>query len=390
MGLFFKPICKEWNIIMVADNPYGVSRFCANQSDIVTTQSITDMQNLGVSWLRFQPGGYVLETASGTPPTYSWAVMDDAVSKCNAAGIHITHSVHGAPAWGLQSTSCGGGTYIADPNWVQQHATALATRYNGQNGYGYLDCIEIGNEDYSQATLACRTYNNWTPAVLQAAPAIRAAGFVGKIGACALLTNNSSFLNTWFNGVYASDAAQYVDYFNFHFYRGGGISPPDMAPDNHSIDNFWTCIYNALVANGDPNKAIWMTETGYATFTGSSAAAADVVSQQQQSDYFMQTLDSVRRSGVVAKAFVYCMDQLSANNDPKSITQGYSPTVYLPAYYTYQNYIGQHPQWPGKSSSGLQSGVNASNFTSGLGTTAIASSTVGSGLKYFNQLSGAS
>lgn len=114
------------------------------------TNLFADMATLGLTWLRFQISWCSIELTQTSPPTYNWAVLDDAVSHCNTAGISIMYTLRGAPTWALTTASQLATTepfYLPDPTLMAQFATAVATRYNGQNGFGHIDAFAY-NEDF--------------------------------------------------------------------------------------------------------------------------------------------------------------------------------------------------------------------------------------------------
>lgn len=319
---------------MIPDNPYGVTIYNANAAiDELLLQLIADMQTLGLRWLRFQIPWNAIESPQGT---YNWTILDNIVEVASAAHINTVYSGMQPPSWGKDSNG------LPEPTHSATFYTQLATRYNGQNGHGYLDALEIFNEEFDNTSFANTTY----PAVANAVyTAIKNAGFTGKIGCASMLgISSSTHVTNWINRLYSNSIASLFDYFSLHYYNGP--NDPSQTGTFLSIDATLTAIKNALVANNDPNKALWITEFGYGTSTNGGHPAIDVISPALQSQYYSYILEAARKSGIVQKIMFYSMDLAHDNTDGSSITQGIVPNeTFLPAFSTVQQEIAAHPQW---------------------------------------------
>lgn len=80
----------------MAVNPYGVT--IASPGQTLLPARVTDMQNLHMGWLRYQVHWANIEIQQ-SPVVYNWAKLDDAVSKCNAAGIKVVFPIQTGPTW---------------------------------------------------------------------------------------------------------------------------------------------------------------------------------------------------------------------------------------------------------------------------------------------------
>jgi hypothetical protein len=114
------------------------------------TNLLADMAAQGLNTLRFQISWRNIELTQGN---YTWTVLDDAVSHCNAAGIRIFYTIRDAPTWALDPANgaqlaTSEPQYIMSPTLAAGFATQVATRYNGLNGHGVIDVIGF-NEDFS-------------------------------------------------------------------------------------------------------------------------------------------------------------------------------------------------------------------------------------------------
>src|SRR6266487_5545281 len=322
-----------------ADNPYGVSTYNASATNPATStgiplpQLIADMQALGLTWLRYQVSQSAIDSPQGT---YTWTSLDAAVSAANTAGINIIFGFDQPPAWGIDGT-----TGLPTPAYTTTIATLVAARYNGASGHGHLDAIEIWNEEFDFSS-----YNNTTYAAVANAgyTAIRGAGFTGKIGCAAMLgISSTAHVTTWVNQLYTSSISSLFDYLQLHYYNG--FYDPSLMSNWISFPAAVQAIQAALIANGDPNKPLWVTEFGYSNAT---------VSQANQSQYYAYIFNQARLlsqqtgGGPIAKIMFYTMDSGSTNTDPSSITGGLTPSeTYNTAYTTIGQWIAACPTWPG-------------------------------------------
>lgn len=151
------------------------------------TQLFADMQALGMTWLRFQLSWDSIELTQGN---YSWTVLDDAVSHCNAAGIKIWYTIRGAPSWALDPANggqltCSDGWYIMSPSKTAGFATVLMQRYYPGSPHGHLDALGF-NEDFNihnTSTSDTLTLNQTlTSGVPVTSFTINAAGFAPMVG----------------------------------------------------------------------------------------------------------------------------------------------------------------------------------------------------------------
>src|SRR5437762_13031889 len=98
----------------------------------------------GVKWARLQRDWSTIETSPGV---YNVSGLDQDVASANAAGVHISVPLQDAP--GFRKTQvCNGVNLFPGPAEMSGFAGIVAARYNGNNGHGYVDSFEIGNEEY--------------------------------------------------------------------------------------------------------------------------------------------------------------------------------------------------------------------------------------------------
>ncbi len=360
----------------MTDNPYGMTsfNFSATTNTEPLSQIISDMQALGLTWLRYQVPWKLVETPQGT---YTWTALDTTVSACNAAGINIDITLQNPPTWALTTASQQFDTvpqYAPDPTLMAGFASQVATRYNGAHGYGTIQAIELGNEDFNSLITPVGTGNfgtRYSPyaeynglggvttaniepgsdphyfvAVLVACSnAIRAVAPAMKIGIAAITWSYAPNVADFLAGLYAElpTAGNYYDFANLHYYPGAN-DPYIPSATELSLPQTWAAMQATMQAAGDL-KPIWITEFGWLTNNNGTPSAAQVT-QIQQSSFYQEFLENVRLSnGAVQKVFLYTLEYV--NNDNYSLVHKSGATLtYLPAFTTLQNYIAQYPTWP--------------------------------------------
>lgn len=323
----------------------------AARSSTFWTNFNADTTNLGLNWVRTQRRWSDIENPQGT---YNWTGLDDDVSKLNTAGLKISFPIQDAPSWALANPSqtVDGTHYLPDPTLMAGFATQVATRYNGLNGHGFIDAIEVGNEDfdiyydssYPLDTPPYQPYRDvsfFTPVLSAVSPAIRSASPKTLVGMCAMWWREFPHIQNFMTGIYTAGLKNYFDFANFHFYPGG--NDPYLSENSGIYPSFvaeYQKIQSVMLAYGDGAKPIWCTEFGWAV---TNVNQSTVITQDQQNAYYKEMLDFARQSGAIQKIFFYT---LSYDNDGMTLEQGTGPT-FTPteAYTTLKNYIAQYPHW---------------------------------------------
>jgi hypothetical protein len=372
--------------------PYGVTighplaTGTIDQSATVGT-AVADMQNLGVTWLRFQIPWHAVDatgTTNQNTATYTWTGWDDAVSQCNANGINIILSIFGAPS----QFQINGNKL--DPTYTANFATQIANRYNG-GVHGSVQGIEIGNEDYDVGTPDPADVAHFILTMKAVYPAIKAVLPSAKVGCAAMLQRNSAHITAYHETLLNPSTGAYIggvfqgDYLNFHYYTGAPTSgtcslnssfgtPVSLDPTIDipswnsgaglpSITTMWGLIQAKIQqyqANLPANFPVWVTETGFQINNNPGRNPCATVSQATQWQYLQDVLDSCRQSGVVQKAFVFTLGYFAGYTgsnpnyrDGMSLVQGtIASPVQTTAYNGLVNYTNQYASWNAGSSGG--------------------------------------
>jgi len=159
------------------DSPYGFTlrdepnHPAGSPGNGIDSELISEYKDLNVHWVRDQMKWSWTETQPGV---YNWTQLDQQVQLANQNGMHIVYVFQAAPSWHQITCPTDGFKHEFDVPGITAFATAVASRYNGLNGHGYIDAFEIGNEDFDNhwtgsmaGSLPCRGPNTFVP-VLEA------------------------------------------------------------------------------------------------------------------------------------------------------------------------------------------------------------------------------
>lgn len=316
--------------------PYGFTITTTN----VTQQTINYLKQLHVTWLRYQLNWRSIEPQ---PNQIDWSLLDSVVAIANANGIHITFPIQNAPPW-AKSTPCAGTHALPDPTQMALFASTLAQRYNGNNGHGFIDSYEIGNEEFDnifdgtmQASLPCRQPSLYGPVLKAVYPAIKAQSPHALVGMFGLWWVNLPHIRSYMQWLYQNGYGTYFDFANFHYYICSD-NPAQTVGDRPSFDLEWQTFHQIMSQYGDSGKPIWLTETGWTTSDVHQKAQC-IVSPQTQAQYMQYILNEAANSHVVQHVFWYT---INTRNDGMSIIQSGAP---LPGFYTMMGFVRNKPLW---------------------------------------------
>ncbi|MFD0462886.1 phytase [Microvirga aerilata] len=241
---------------------------------------MADYASMGVDWVRIDFWWRDIQWAAADGP-YNWGNHDKVVAAANKYGIKVIAELQGVPSW---AKATGGMANDANIKLYADFAKAAVEHFKGK-----VQHWEIWNEP--NLTMYWGAYPNaadYTKALKAAYTAIKAAdpnSFVISGG----LSPSPESGGSWYGAVefvkqmYANGAKGYFDALGFHPYSW------PLMPDDPAAWNGWqimeTGIRGAMVAAGDGDKKIWMTEMGAPT-TGPNA-----VSQQKQAEMIKQAVD---------------------------------------------------------------------------------------------------
>lgn len=108
----------------VEDLPYGMTNYVnPTNPPVLAQQMISDLATWGSgTWLRHQLQEQSIETAPGL---FNWALLDDAVYRCNVAGIKVWLCLQGFASWRLSIDGYGNNCKLAAPVTTAYAYTAI-------------------------------------------------------------------------------------------------------------------------------------------------------------------------------------------------------------------------------------------------------------------------
>jgi hypothetical protein len=226
--------------------------------------SIADANALGVDWVRrFVRWDQTEPSSSGSYNAGVIAELDDFISRAHASKKKVALTVFGTPGW-----AGGAGDYLNAPSNPNEYASfigRLAGRYKGR-----VQSWEIWNEA-DEAEFWHRTTPSpaaYAPLLKASYTAIKAADPTTQVVAGPLTGNNYEFVE----GLYREGAGGFFDAVGVHTDTACGINAPDIFyNENGRIGRFtflgFREVHSVMVAHGDGNKPITMSEMGWSTTT---------------------------------------------------------------------------------------------------------------------------
>ncbi len=226
-------------------------------------RSLQMVREMGSPWIvEFFPWAYY----QGSDGDIAWEHPDQVVSHAQAQGLTIIARLGLTPDWARPSDTPL--TYLDEEAYddFAAFAAAFAERYRDQ-----VDYLIIGNEpnlsyEWGYRSTTSDDYVNLLKVVY---PAVKAANPDMQILAGALAPTLEPEGSPWgmsdlhyLSGMYEAGAADYFDGLAVHAY---GLTFPALAEPDPEILNFRRVelVRGIMVAQGDEDKAIFITETGW-------------------------------------------------------------------------------------------------------------------------------
>ncbi len=213
---------------------------------------LADYAKLGVDWVRLDiHWDLVQPTKSGG---FDWTLVDKVFNAINAAGIKVVAVFNNVPSW-LDSTL----STQASQQALADFAKAAAIRYGSK-----VDYWEILNEQNKHGVDPA----DYTEALKKTYTAIKAVDaddtvITGGLAAVPNTGNGMWGAVDYLQQIYANGGGKYFDAVGYHPYTY------PLMPSDPAAWNGWeimeTGIRGTMLANGDANKQVWMTELGAPT-----------------------------------------------------------------------------------------------------------------------------
>lgn len=234
---------------------------------------LADYVRLGVDWLRIDLHWDSIQRSAGG--RMDWSLVDKVFNAVDAAGIEIVAVLNNTPDWVGSSLSSG---------WQQrafgEFAGAAAARYGN-----IVDYWEILNEP-NKGGVSPESYSGVLRESWNAIKAVDSNDVIISGGTAAVPQTGNGMYGAvdYLQRIYASGGGDYFDAVGYHPYTF------PLFPGSSQAWNGWQImedgIRDTMIANGDADKKVWMTELGAPTW-GQSVT----VSQADQARILREAVD---------------------------------------------------------------------------------------------------
>lgn len=280
---------------------------------------IGDVKQAGFNWMLQHVEWQEVEV---NPGEYDFSLLDPVVADANAAGTNLLLRFAHAPAFYRSDAS---GLMPADPSTFGSFMNAVASRYAGQ-----VQAYELWNEqnldrEAGTGNVDPSTYLPLLEAGYLGVKSADPAALV-LLGAPSPTTSNVAGVSiddvSYLQQLYAingGEAAAYFDVLSAH--PSGFSNPPDCTPATPqcSLSGAWNTddsffaftrvsqYRDAMVANGDTNKPIWLTEFGYCSdrLPPPGYEYCKYITEEQQAQFLTQAYRIARATPYIGAMFAW-------------------------------------------------------------------------------------
>lgn len=255
-------------------------------SDADINKALDMSKAAGITSMRIDISWAVDEATKGT---YDWSTTDSLVTKILAHQMSVLGMIYDTPTWLSGSTNPH--TPPSDPAKFAAFAAATAKHYLGQ-----ISAWEIWNEpNLSVFWTTGRDAAAYTGLLKAVYPAIKAVNPNAVVITGGLSPEPGTGLPgavAYLAAMYAAGAAGYFDAVGLHPYYYPYVPIIDDIAAAHAL----------MVAHGDGNKQIWMTELGAPTGTASNA-----VTEKKQALAIGKIVDFARQYSYIGPIYMYSL-----------------------------------------------------------------------------------
>lgn len=242
----------------------------------------------------------------GAAAAYNWSQLDQAVRAARTEGLDVLLNLKGpAPVWAQKpgADPLANGNAPLDPQDFRTFARAVALRYSP-----YVFAWEIWNEPNLSHYLIPPTADEYLPLLRAAYSGIRSSGatqpiITGGTSSSRGDTRDISFIER----LYLLGGRPYIDGIGVHPYTFPYplLNDPRFGDGGGAAVLRW--IRSAMLAAGEGNKKVWITEFGQPTGTSSMS-----VSEAKQASIVTDALSLANSADWVAAIFIFNSHDLVA------------------------------------------------------------------------------
>jgi hypothetical protein len=231
-------------------------------------RDIAGLAALPTHWVRTAVRWDLVEPTS--PNSDDWTKVDRIVDDAQQHKLSLILNITGTPPW-ARRPGAGNVEFPPDLHTYATFTGKIAARYKGR-----VAAYELGNEPNHIKSFTRPDPKLYERVLQFSYPLIKAADPRAKVLTGGLGGNNGKGVvagDAFLAGLYAAGAKPYFDGVSYHPYTY------PLLPSNDSGERSWSRMLTArqtMVANGDADKKIWVTEYGAPT------SGPNSVSQEQQ------------------------------------------------------------------------------------------------------------
>jgi hypothetical protein len=295
------PAPRLYPLLHVQSPEYGIEAFLwwhTESDDFIGTRDADLVRAMGFQWIKQQVGWRDIEPLSRGQ--YDWSRLDDIVKMATDRGLKLFVRLDHQPNWAQPDRAADDPNGPpTDPAVFGEFCGAIAQRYRGRIG-----AYEVWNEPN-----LTREWGNQVP---------DPAGYVALLKACYLAIKQADpaaivisaglaptryddltvamWDDKFYQGMYDAGAAPYFDMLGVH--APGWMNPPETSPDQTEADpnlgyryltfRYVEDIRKIMVANGDADKQIAITEMGWTSDPIHNDYSWYAVTEQQKADYLVR------------------------------------------------------------------------------------------------------
>lgn len=296
---------------------------------------VSDVRQAGFNWIKHQVEWQTIETAPGQ---FNWTELDTIVNMNNQAGLKILLSVAHAPTFYRGASS---GLMPQDPSTFQTLMQTMATRYRGK-----VQAYELWNEENLSREAGTGNVNpaTYLPLLKAGYTGVKAgdssaAAIMGALSPTGTNSPGEAMDDlAYLQGLYAINNGEVKNFSDAVAGHLSGFSnPPDCTPatpqcslsgawnENPSFFAFYRLgqYREAMVAAGDGNKQIWLTEFGYDSCQDAPVPPGfeycSYISEDTQARFLVQAVQMARATPYIGGLMVWNLNYqvIVPNTDEK-------------------------------------------------------------------------
>jgi polysaccharide biosynthesis protein PslG len=255
---------------------------------------LEQMKSMGMTTIRVDANWSGGEPSQGS---FDWSTLDGIMDAVHQVGMTADWIIDGCPPWAAAAGATGQFAQPASPAQFAAWAAAVAARY-GPMGADYF---EIWNEPNNPAF--------WSPAPNPAAytaDLIAAYAAIKAVDPSAVVitgglapeanSSNSYDIVTFFQDMYADGAQGNFDAVGDHPYTFPADPGTDYQGAWDEMDQTSPSLRSLMIAHGDADKKIWITEFGAPTGTVTAA---------QQATELTQAITAAKNTSWIGACYIY-------------------------------------------------------------------------------------